>query len=167
MTLAREETLQAVLAATQEVLAATGSAKAPSSPVVWLAAAPLPAAGAWTTPAAAFPVPASAKRISFQVDYTGAASGGQVKYRVRKGFSSTLASMGSEQIVVGGATPSGLTASRTSYDDVMQRPVSDTTATHFPVDIDIDGWTHVVLELAECGVTGSPGTAAITVAVAY
>jgi hypothetical protein len=132
------------------------------------ASAALPAAGAWSSDAA-YAIPQGAKRVSFGVSYTGAGAGCAVQYRFLKGFSATLAAMATEQVTPGSVTPgSAPVATVLTYDLVSQRPVTATTATIFACDYDVEGgWTHCALQLAEYGTTGSPGTAAITVAASY
>jgi hypothetical protein len=138
----------------------------PNAPTVFRASTVLPAAGAWTSSAAYATL--GAKRVGFLVSYTGADAAGQVKYRFRKGFSSTLAALGTEEITPGDMTPNGLTGEKDVADEVSLRPVSGVTATLFTLTFDVEGgWTHCVLELAENGAPSSPGTAAITVAGSY
>jgi hypothetical protein len=143
-------------------------AKSPLAPAEFLASAQLPAAGDWTA-APAFAILDGMKRVGFLVTYTGAAAAGQVKYRVRKGFSSTLANLGSEQVTTGDVTPgTAPVGSQQTYDAESIRPVTATTATAFAVDVDVEGgWTHVTLELAENGAPSTQGTAGITVAGSY
>lgn len=128
----------------------------------------LPGSGAFSSDAA-YTIPDGARRVSFSVAYTGGASGGAVKYRFLKGFSSTLAAMATEQITPGTVTPgTAPVATVDTYDLVSKRPVTDTTATIFSCDYEVEGgWTHCALQLAEYGATGTPGTAAITVAASY
>lgn len=149
-------------AASQSVAVVGASPIAPAS---FLASGPLPAAGAWTA-ATPYAIPAGLKRVGFYVTYTGGSAGGQVRYRVRKGVSTSL--LASEQVVDSTLVPSPPEGSQAVYDQVFNRPVTGTTATSFPVDVDVEGgWTHVVLDLAELGDTANPGTAAITIVGSY
>jgi len=130
-----------------------------------LASGVLPASGAYTSQTA-FAVPAGAKTVSFLVNYTGGAAGGSVAYKIVKGYSS--GSLAAEQVAQNSLAVSGTTASQSIYDAIYQRPVTGTSASSFPVDVDVSGgWTYVALYLAETGVTATPGTAAISVAASY
>jgi len=139
-------------------------ARDPIAPVTHRASAVLLGSGAWSS-GTPYAIPAGLKRVGFLVTYTGGA-GGAVQYRVRKGTASgTLAS---EQVLDGSPSPAGTEAAQESYDATYKRPVTDTAPTSFLVDVDVEGgWTHVILDLAEFGNTGSPGTAAVTLVGSY
>jgi len=130
----------------------------------------LPSDGAWTQQ---FPyaVPAGARRLGFLVQYTGATDGAQLAFRVRKGFLPVGASeavMASELVVDDASAVSGTTVLQIAADHELLRPVSDTAATAFTVDVDITGgWNYVVLELAERGQPLKPGLAQVDVVGSY
>jgi hypothetical protein len=129
-----------------------------------LSSATLPAAGAFTSQTP-YTIPEGVVSITTYVVYTRGAAGGQVKLRPQWANGTETAY---ETAVSGSAASGGTLRNQIELRELLGPIVDTASAVTFLVQFDVPaGCTTFALYAAESGVTGTPGTCAITITARY
>ena len=130
---------------------------------VHLASQALPAAGAYTTQVYTA-LPPGTTRLAFWTSYTRGAVGGYPGWRVQWG-NGTESNSRAMILDEGSLTPALPSATAQTYQETLLGPIpQDGTALTYLYEFDVPpGATEVRLQVAEVGITATPGTAAIAV----
>ena len=131
---------------------------------VHLSSATLPAAGAFTSQTP-YTIPEGVVSITTYVVYTRGAAGGQVKLRPQWANGTETAY---ETAVSGSAASGGTLRNQIELREILGPIVDTASAVTFLVQFEVPaGCTTFALYAAEFGVTGTPGTCAITLTARY
>lgn len=129
-----------------------------------LSSATLPAAGAFTSQTP-YTVPEGVVSITAYVTYTRGAAGGQVKLRPQWANGTETAY---ETAVSGSAASGGTLRNQIELREILGPIVDTASAVTFLVQFEVPaGCTTFAMYAAEFGVTGTPGTCAITLTARY
>ena len=133
--------------------------------VAHLASATLPAAGAYTANAV-YPIPDGVQFVKFYVTYTRGAAGGFAKAKLVTGNGTESGAEVTLDPTIAVTQPAGLQLAYSSEIE-MPQPQDGNPRTDVLTYAVRAGETTIALQLAEVGVTATPGTAAVALTAGY